>query len=148
MNGRDQHAAGHSDAFVGVIVLLANAPRRYLEYLLEDHDQPRRVREVLLDLVGAQRSERVQPFARHAAVVVLILFRLRSLANFRLQSRIVDRNEAPGLPMGTRRGSAGGFDNELDQLARYRLAGEMTSRATRIHLGIMRTRAPDHLGRR
>jgi hypothetical protein len=116
----DEKPRGDTDGFLGVVVDVFRAVGGDSIGLSEHHDQPRRVSEVRLVLVRAERRQGAQPLVWHAPMVVLVFFPLGRLSNALLQRGIRHRDKRPRLLMGATRCGPGGPDGQLDGLTRYR----------------------------
>ena len=120
LRGGQEHPGGDADRLVGVVGLAAvvggGEP--------EDHDQPRRDVEVLLDVVGAERGQVGQPLLAGAVGVELALLGFGALADAVLDRRILHRDEAPRLLVRARRRGRRAAHQPLDGRARHRAVGE------------------------
>jgi hypothetical protein len=106
MYRRDQQAGGDTDRLVSVVVLDLAAVGAASEATQKNRDHPRRGLEVRLVLVGPQGSQRLEPLRWCATAVKLPFLGLRRTANLRLDRRVFDGNEIPGLLVRTARRGA------------------------------------------
>ena len=145
VDGGDDQARRDSARFLRVVggTPFAHVPLALA--LSEQNDDPRRVRDVLLHMVGSERADQFCPCLRHPLFVGPFLLLLCCLADLSLQFRVGNRNEGPRLEMSTRGRRACRLDGQLNQIARHLAAGEMTCGPTFIHLFVERPRAREHL---
>jgi hypothetical protein len=99
-------------------------------------DEPRRIGEMRLVLVGAKRRECFEPIGGCAVAVEFALLALRRLADPRFELGVGNRDERPWLLMRTAWCGAGSADRELDRFARDGLGGEVPCRTAAVHLGV------------
>src|SRR6185436_15447541 len=96
---------------------------------LEDRDEPGRLLEVGLVLVGAERSQVLEPARARAAAIELPLLLLGRGADLALELGILHADEAPGLLVRARRRAARRAHEPLDRLARDGPVAEGAHRA-------------------
>lgn len=128
---RDAHRLAHV-----VVLHLPRSPVLAAEAvgLLEDHDQPRRIGQVRLAPVGAERTYGIQPLGRHAVLVALAFLRLGRFADARAKvRRVPDEDERPWLLVGATRGQRGSADGVNHELARHRRRYELANRTPPPH---------------
>ena len=113
--------------------------------LAEKHDDPRRIRQVRLVLVGAERRECLDPFGRHTPVIILALLVFGRLPDALLQVRIRDGHERPRLLVCATWSRPRGADREFDRLTGHRVAGKVPRRAASAHRGEELASAANHL---
>ncbi len=125
----EQEPDGDPDGLPHVVVLDLRSLRREAVGLLEDDEHDRRVRQVRLAPVGAERLEGGEPLGRHPSVVAPPLLLLGGVADPLLQLRVGDGDERPRLLVRAGRRRRRSRDRRLDDLPRHGLRGEVPDRA-------------------
>src|SRR5438045_461038 len=97
MQRRDQESGRDADGLRNVVVLVQPAVRTNTLAFAENADQPRRDLKKRLVRIGAERTQRLEPFPSGAARVKRALFCLSGETYPPLQCTVADHREVPWL---------------------------------------------------
>jgi len=142
---RQQEPDRDADRLAHVVVLalltvLVQSPR-----LLEDGDQARRLGQMWLRRVGADRLDRTEVLSARALLVEQPLFALGGLADALLRVVVGDDDERPRLLVRAGWRRPGDAQRVLDQLPRHRIGSEAAHRAPCQHRRQVRVRTRECL---